>query len=303
MHEHSRTRRRSRSSPAAGRRAAWTVTALALLLLAGCSGEAPLPGDPLRLVTIAPPEPVLGEPYAHDLTPAGGLRPYAFTLEEGTLPPGLALQGGTLIGTPTELGRYEFTISVSDANLSTTYEDYALTVRDVPVPTLDLAVPETEVRGDTTLRARVVDARRLRGVRVWIDWEDPSLGLGEAGIRASRDDVAVFRSERDGGVAIDAVVLGEPLTGDAELFRLDLTTDEALILGLDVRTEFLYAGRHAFDEERLGAPPASEEEPAEAVEPPFEPTPVKGDDPAADEDGEDGADPEGESDAAPEEAP
>lgn len=275
MPDPSRTRRHRRRRPPSGRRRTSPLVAgLVLLLLTACSGEAPLPGDPLRLVTPSLPDPILSENYQHDLTPSGGLRPYTFTLEEGRLPPGIALQGGTLIGTPTDTGRYEFTVSVSDANLSSTYQSYRLTVRDVPVPRLDLAVPETEIRGDTRIRARVLDARRLRAVRVWIDWEDPSVRLSGAAVRSSRDDVAVFHSEREGGVAIDVAVLGEPFSGDGELFRLELTTDEALVLAADVRTEFLYAGRHAFAEQRLGQPPeddrANEDGAADDEAPPID---------------------------------
>lgn len=140
-----RSRRRARRA-GDPRPFAWAA-ALAVLALAACSGEAPLPGDPLRLVASPLPDAIVGEPYGEDLVPTGGLRPYTFTLEEGSLPPGLALQGGTIIGTPEETGRYAFTVSVSDARLSTTYEDWVLTVRELPVPVVELALPDTEVRG------------------------------------------------------------------------------------------------------------------------------------------------------------
>lgn len=283
-----RSRRPARSSGPVG----WTC-ALLLIVITACSGEAPLPGDPLRLVSASLADPVLNEPYQHDLTPTGGLRPYTYTLEEGRLPPGIALQGGTLIGTPTELGRFEFTVSVADANLSSSYETFTVTVRDLPVPVLDLVVPDTEIRGDTQLRVGVRDARRLRGVRVWIDWQHDAVRMNAGAARASRDDLVIFESLREGGIAVDVAVLGEPLSGDHELFRLNLTSDSAVVLGLDVRTEFLYGDRHSYDESRAGAPrrdppPSGAEDEADGI----------GDDPEdegpeGDEPGRDGSEDEG----------
>ncbi len=228
-----------------------------VVLLAACGGEAPLPGDPLRIASARLSDPVLGEPYRADVVAVGGLRPYDLRLEEGALPPGIALQGGVLVGTPTELGRFEFTIAVSDANLASTFETFALSVRDVPVPRLQLAVPETEVRDTTVLRGRIEDARNLRAVRLRLDWGDRDLTLPDDAVSASRSDVALLWEPRPDGVAIDLAVLGEPYTGSGELFQLEVTTDEAIRLGFDMTVEMLYSDRHAYDARRLGAAPVT----------------------------------------------
>lgn len=246
---------RSRTPARRWRRAAPCLPAFVLLLtLIACSGEAELPGDPLRIATSSLPDPVLGEAYRGDVAVVGGLRPYGVRLDEGALPPGLALQGGVLVGTPSELGRFSFTLAVSDANLASTFERYEVTVRDLPVPRVLLPLPETEVRGVTELRGRVEDARGLRAVRVRLRWDAEGLELAEDAVRASRDDVALLWRAEGNGVAIDLAFLGEPFSGDGELFRLALASDAPLRLGMQLEAETLYADRHAFASRRLGVP-------------------------------------------------
>jgi hypothetical protein len=279
--------RTPRTLDAPARRPASLVAWLAALLvaLAACSGEAPLPGDPLRIASSSLPDPVLGEAYRADVVAVGGLRPYTVRLEEGALPPGLSLQGGRLVGTPTELGRFSFTLSVADANLASTFESYELTVRDVPRPELRLALPDTEVRGTTTLRGRVEEARDLRAMRLRLAWEGLPLSLPDDAVRASRQDVAVFWRADENGVSIDLAVLGEAFDGDGELFRLEVEVEEATRLGMDLRAELLYADRHAFESRRLGASRSQLEQDDAA--------PTDGeeaDDGAADEGGGNGAD-------------
>lgn len=250
--------KRFRARPREQRSAArLTVAAMLLALLAACGGEAPLPGDPLRIASARLPDPVLGEPYRADVVAVGGLRPYDLRLEEGALPPGIALQGGVLVGTPTELGRFEFTVAVSDANLASTFEAFTLSVRDVPVPRLQLAVPDTEVRDTTVLRGRVEDARNLRAMRLRLRWGDLDLTLPDDAVSASRPNVALFWESRPDGVAIDLAVLGEPYTGSGELFQLAITADEATRLGFDMTVEMLYSDRHVYDARRLGVPPVT----------------------------------------------
>jgi hypothetical protein len=279
---------RSRTSARPRRRFAPRLAACFLLVtLIACSGEAELPGDPLRIATSSLPDPVLGEAYRADVAVVGGLRPYGVRLDEGALPPGLALQGGVLVGTPSELGRFSFTLVVSDANLASTFERYEVTVRDLPVPRVLLQLPETEVRGVTELRGRVEDARGLRAVRLRLRWESANLELAEDAVRASRDDVAVLWRAEERGVAIDLAFLGEPFSGEGELFRLAVASDDALRLGMDLEVETLYADRHAFASRRLGVPPQAPSPGAPSGETGDADAPSNEDGP--DPDGDDGA--------------
>lgn len=260
-------RRYHAPSPLRVRRLLWALCLGAVL--AGCSGEAPLPGDPLRIATSALPDPVLGEAYREPVVAVGGLRPYELRLGEGSLPPGLTLQGGLLLGTPTRLGDYSFVIAVSDGTLASTFERFDVRVVDVPVPRLSIEVPRTEVRDDVTLRARVDDARRLRAVRVRLRWDDPSVRPNEAAVRTAVRDVALFSRTSENTVAVDLAFLGNPFDGGTELFRIDLSIEEATRLGLDLEVELLYADRHTYASERLGAPRTDGDapDPAEAPDP------------------------------------
>jgi large repetitive protein len=65
----------------------------------------------------APPAAVVGVPYTDTLTATGGTTPYTWSVNAGTLPPGLTLSSaGVLSGTPTTTGSYPFTVNVIDKN-------------------------------------------------------------------------------------------------------------------------------------------------------------------------------------------
>jgi hypothetical protein len=98
-------------------------------------------------LTVSPstlPNAEVGVPYSQTLVAAGGTAPYIFSLSSGTLPPGLNLStDGTLSGTITAAGTYNFTVTVVDG------EGFALPV----VFSLEAqpSVPETLTITPTTL--------------------------------------------------------------------------------------------------------------------------------------------------------
>jgi hypothetical protein len=60
-------------------------------------------------------------PYSRSLVASGGGTTYSWLVESGQLPPGLSLaQSGTLSGTPTSAGTYNFVTRVSDGSNSAT---------------------------------------------------------------------------------------------------------------------------------------------------------------------------------------
>ena len=65
----------------------------------------------------APPAAVKGIAYSVTLTATGGTTPYTWSVNAGTLPPGITLSSsGVLSGTPTTTGSYPFSVNVIDAN-------------------------------------------------------------------------------------------------------------------------------------------------------------------------------------------
>ncbi len=235
--------------------AVWLATAfvVAAVVLASCADEAPLPGDPLRIASNDLPDAVVGEAYRADVVAVGGLRPYRVDLEEGALPPGLSLQDGVVVGTPTRLGAYPFTLVVTDGNLASTFQAYEIRVRDVPVPTFELSVPDTEVRGETVLRARVANARTWQGARVRLRWDDDAVTIDPDAVERSLRDGVLFVEGGDGRLAIDVAAWGEGVEGDTEVFRFPVEAASTTLLGFDLEIEQLYADRHTFASRRIGA--------------------------------------------------
>lgn len=74
-------------------------------------------------VTITPvtlPSPTDGVAYSQSLSASGGTAPYSFAITAGALPAGLALAAnGTLSGTPTAGGNFNFTVTATDASTGT----------------------------------------------------------------------------------------------------------------------------------------------------------------------------------------
>ena len=65
----------------------------------------------------APPGAVVGTAYTDTLTATGGTTPYTWSVNAGSLPPGITLtSAGVLTGTPTAAGSYTFSVNVVDAN-------------------------------------------------------------------------------------------------------------------------------------------------------------------------------------------
>jgi large repetitive protein len=94
-------------------------------------------------VNVASPLPggVTGAVYSQPLGAAEGTSPYTYSLAAGMLPPGLAISGGNISGTPTAAGSYLFSVQTTDTSAPpiTAYSLLKLTVN--PAASAALGVP------------------------------------------------------------------------------------------------------------------------------------------------------------------
>ena len=260
------------------RRPLWP-SALVLTLLIGCAGELSTPGEPLRLLAVTLPVAYEGEPYEAALRPTGGLRPYGFEVVEGALPPGLRLEAGRLVGTPTSQGRFSFTVELRDANLNRTVQRLDVNVRDLPEPVIGIDVPQTDLHRATELRLRLESGRGWRGAEVLITWDADAFTLRPDSVRtAGRDVIAVWETG-PGRLRVDVAVLGDPLSRATDLMRFTLVPAEPQRLGLTLTAASVAAAGRSLSTRSVGAPvvaprpfePAGDEPPDEPDEPPDEP--------------------------------
>lgn len=124
------------------------VLALGLCaVLTACSTHTPTDIFALNIANTSVPNGVILSPYTVTLVPSGGVGPYTWTLDSGTLPPGLTLSsGGVISGTPpiTDLNsdgtakKYSFTVRVTDSQTPTAaYQKggFSITINPLPVVT------------------------------------------------------------------------------------------------------------------------------------------------------------------------
>lgn len=216
-----------------------------MLLLPGCGGDLQTPGEALRIFGESLPQAFVGEQYSAPIRAVGGLRPFNFELREGKLPPGLRLQNGMIEGVATEVGVFEFTIVVSDANLSRTFNEYTLSVVERPPPRLLISAPQTEVRRPTTIRVRSENASELRAVSMLIAWDSESFELTQGSTDTSSGAAAFWRSE-PGTLQVDMAALGTAWSDDRQLLSFELTPKHAAVPDLAIEAVFIddRGGRH-----------------------------------------------------------
>ena len=94
---------------------------------------------------------IQGVPFSQALTAGGGVAPYTYALETGSLPAGLTLSGGVISGTTSAAtGNYAVTIRVTDSSTGSGswFEVKNFTVTVSPPPSVSIAVSPASVSED-----------------------------------------------------------------------------------------------------------------------------------------------------------
>ena len=227
---------------------------LLALLLSSCS-EFESPGEVLQILTSHLEEAHLEENYNLGLQVTGGLRPYHFELEDGQIPEGLQLDdNGRIFGIANVEGNYEFTITVSDANLSKTFQKLSLRVTEAPSAQLAIIVPLTEMREPFTVRVEVKDARNFQAFRTVLKWDKTRFEFVPDSLRRNKSKVAIFEETTKESLQIDLAVLGESLNGNHRMFEFDLKPRNPNTIRIISETEFLSSGgNHSFRDLEVGS--------------------------------------------------
>jgi len=203
----------------------------------------------LSVVVTCPPIPVapaflpdgaVGTAYTGTVTASGGLPPYTFTLQSGTLPPGVTLAAnGQMTGTPTAATTATFTVLATDAGGCTGTKSYTVDIFSAPpnsfvqANTANLAistahpcvsVPITFVRGETATASGVTVSFQLDPTLLALcGTPAASIHLGSWFNGFTNTSLAV--TDNGGGAyTVDANLLGAPCgptTGGA-LFTVDV---------------------------------------------------------------------------------
>lgn len=130
---------------------------LTLGLISACTGEdPPETPSPLDVTTESLPNGVAGAPYSATLTASGGSGAgYVWSVRGGDLPAGLVLAedgtpSTTLSGTPSEVGRFEVTISVRDSAGASAEGAFTIEIRESerPLAILTTSLPAGRVGED-----------------------------------------------------------------------------------------------------------------------------------------------------------
>ncbi|HTV72556.1 MAG TPA: fibronectin type III domain-containing protein [Candidatus Acidoferrales bacterium] len=106
-------------------------------------------------ITLSPsslPAATVNTAYSQTITASGGTAPYTYTLSAGALPNGMSLSSsGTLSGTPTVAGSYDFTVKTTDSTSATATRTYSTFTVNATVPSAPTIGTATAGNGQATV--------------------------------------------------------------------------------------------------------------------------------------------------------
>jgi uncharacterized protein len=118
------------------------------------SSANPCSGLPLSITNSSPlPAGTVNQPYSVTFAASGGSGSgYVFSQPSGTVPPGLALTGAVLSGTPTSItgSPFTFIIHVADGASNTAQTSFQITINPVPTCTPTNTIAQIQGSGNTS---------------------------------------------------------------------------------------------------------------------------------------------------------
>lgn len=171
----------------------------------------------------------LREPYGYDFDLRASARFLTIEVSSGALPPGLRMDGAALTGTPTRLGIYHFTITVTDNYGDTTSDPVTMEV--LPAPTLSIA-DSSAVEGSsgTNPMTFTVTLSRAGAAPVTVHWATAN-GSAKAGTdyQAASGDLTFAPGQTSATLTVP--VIGHPSKAPLEAFTVRLSRpSEATLL-------------------------------------------------------------------------
>jgi len=109
-----------------------------VLLVAGWNGMK-LNAAGLAITTASQIGATVGTAFSQTFAASGGISPYTWSVQSGTLPSGLSLNtAGLLSGTPTQSGVFGFAVAVADSSGGSASSAFSLIVALPPTPTVSI---------------------------------------------------------------------------------------------------------------------------------------------------------------------
>ncbi len=220
----------------------WMITKLSLLVAqaTGYTLRATSAFSPLTLTTSALPSAAVGVAYTQTLAATGGIPFYKWSVQSGSLPPGLTLDSftGALAGQPTTLGNYSFTIEVAEYDSQTAPVSRAFSINvgtTIQAPRLSNVAVRTTLAANQILTVGLTMQGGPKSALI----RAAGPGLGALGVPGTMADpkLAVFNGSTQVAAndnwAGNAGVKAAMSAVGAFPFASDISLDAALVTDID----------------------------------------------------------------------
>ena len=141
----------------------------------------------VTITTTTLPTGTVSVSYSQALSTSGGKAPYTWSVSAGALPGGLSLSAGTISGTPSSRGTFQFTVRVLDGAGDTDTQPLTIIVNSNPVITTE-TLPNAIAGSSYTATLAVSGAvsRSARYSRRYRPaWRISQIGVCDTGSRAN----------------------------------------------------------------------------------------------------------------------